>query len=153
MRADRLPSGTFMSWRLRRPRRIGTYETQILRRLLEVGADCPPSPTLLDSIDKLVVREEGCGGFQHDSLDFGSSRAGSRIIASAVGRMANDAQIELILWARGDRITYLELEPFDGALLPIRMPILESIRPYPDNPFGSDDGNDSKDEAVDPAAT
>jgi hypothetical protein len=55
--------------------------------------------------------------------------------------MANDAQVELILWARGDIVTYLELEPFAGALRPIRMPILESIRPYPDDAFGVDEND------------
>jgi hypothetical protein len=139
-----------MSWRLRRPRRIGLYEAQILRRLLEVGAKFPPSPILLASIENLIVREEGCGGFQHDSLDFGSSRGGSTIIAGAIGLMANDAQIELILWARGDIITYLELEPFDGALRPIRMPILESIRPYPDNAFECDEHDRENETANDP---
>jgi hypothetical protein len=44
----------------------------------------------------------------------------------------NDAPIELIVWAREEIVTALELEPFDGARLPIRMPVLESIRPYPD---------------------
>ena len=122
-----------MSWRLRRPRRIGAYEAQIIRRLLQVGAESPPSQTLLASIENLIVREEGCGGFRHDSLDFDNTRARSTIIANAVGVMPNDSRVELILWARGDIITYLELEPFDGALLPIRMPILASIRPYPAN--------------------
>ena len=88
------------------------------------------------------MREEGGGGFQHDFLDFGSSRAGNTIVAAAIGTMANDAQVELILWARGDTVTYLELEPFAGALRPIRMPILESIRPYPDNAFGGDEDDD-----------
>jgi hypothetical protein len=134
-----------MSWRLRWPRRIGAYEVQILQRLLQVGTDSPPSQALMASIENLIVQEEGCGGFQHDSLDFDSVRAGGKIIASAIGRMANGAQVELILWARGDIITYLELEPFEGALRPIRMPILESIRPYPDDTFGSDEtGNDDE---------
>lgn len=110
--------------------------TQILRRLLQVGADSPPSEALLASIANLIVREEGCGGFQHDSLDFGSSRGGSAIIAGAIGLMTNGAQVELILWACGDIITYLELEPFGGAHRPIRMPILESLCPYPDDADG-----------------
>jgi len=131
-----------MSWRLKRPRRIGTYEALIVRRLLQIGADSPPTQALLASINNLIVREEGGGGFQHDSLDFGSSRAGNTIVAAAIGTMANDAQVELILWARGDTVTYLELEPFAGALRPIRMPILESIRPYPDNAFGGDEDDD-----------
>ena len=130
--------GTRVSWRLKRPRGIGAYEAQILRRLLQLGTDSPPSEALLASIDNLIVREEGCGGFQHDSLDFGGSRGGSTVIAGAIGLMANGAQVELILWACGDVITYRELEPFAGALRPIRMPILESLHPHPDDAFGDD---------------
>ena len=137
-----------MSWRLRRPRRIGSYEAQILRRVLQVGADSPPSAALLASIDQLIVREEGCGDFLHDSLDFGSSGAGNTIIATAVGRMANDAQVELVIWARGDSVVCLELEPFEGALRPIRMPILESIGPYP--PAMSDDEDENGPESASP---
>jgi len=124
--------------RLWRPRRISAYEAQLLRRLLQVGAGSAPSSLLLASIDKLMVRQEGDGEFHNDSLDFGRVRGENNdIIASAIGLMANDAPVELILWARGDTVTYLELEPFDGTLRPIRMPRLESIRPYPE--MGGDD--------------
>ena len=47
--------------------------------------------------------------------------------------MANDVLIELWVWARGETITALELEPFNGTRLPIRMPILESISRYPED--------------------
>jgi len=120
-----------MSWRLYRPRRIGAYEAEIIRRLLQVGAEYPLSRQLLTSIAGLMVNEEGGGGFEYDSLDFIDTRDHGTIIAGAIGVMPNDAQVELVLWARGDTITRLELEPFNGARLPIRMPILESIRPYP----------------------
>lgn len=123
-------NGRGMSWRLMRPRPIGAYEAQIIRRVLEVGADFPASHTLLDSIDNLLVQEEGAGGFLHDSLDFSSGRGDDKIIAGAIGLMANGAPVELILWARGDAISYLELEPFEGSLRPTRLPILESIRPF-----------------------
>ena len=127
-----------MSWRLYRPRRIGTYEAQIVRRVLRVGAKSAPSPALLASIDNLIVQEEGNGCFQHDSLDFTTSNEHGTIIASAIATMANDAPIELLVWASGGTITALELEPFNGTRLPIRMPILESIRPYPDEVFEDD---------------
>jgi hypothetical protein len=119
-----------MSSRLYRPRRIGTYEARIVRRVLQIGAKLPPSPALLASTENLVVREEGNGGFEYDSLDFNTTKEHGAIIASAIGSMANDALIELWVWARGETITALELEPFNGTRLPIRMPILESIRPY-----------------------
>ena len=45
--------------------------------------------------------------------------------------MANDGVVELLVWAQGQVITALEIEPFRGARLPARMPILETIRPYP----------------------
>jgi hypothetical protein len=86
---------------------------------------------LLASIGNLVVREEGGGGFHDDSLEFNVTNERGRIIASAIGSMANDEPIELLVWARGETITALELGPFNGTRLPIRMPILESIRPYP----------------------
>ena len=127
--------------RLLRPRRVSAYEAQILRYLLQLGAGSEPSSLLLASIDKLMVRQEGDGDFQNDSLDFGRVRGENNdIIASAIGFMANDAPIELILWARGDTVTYLELEPFDGTLRLIRMPGLESIRPYPEA-VGDDEDN------------
>jgi hypothetical protein len=127
--------------RIWRPRRISAYEAQILRRLLQVGAGSAPSSLLLASIDKLMVRQEGDGDFHNDSLDFGRVRGENNdIIASAIGLMANDAPVELILWARGDTVTYLELEPFDGTLRPIRMPRLESIRPCPET-VGDDEEN------------
>jgi hypothetical protein len=82
----------------------------------------------------LIVHEEGDGQAHRDSLDFnaaGQSGFGGEPIAIALGTMTNDAAIELIVWARGEIITGLELEPFDDTRLPIRMPILESIRPHP----------------------
>jgi hypothetical protein len=128
-----------LSWRLYRPRRIGAYEAQIVRRVLQVGANSPPSPALLASIEDLVVREEGGGGFHYDSLDFSTTNERGKIVGWAIGSMANDAPIELLVWAHGETITALELEPFNGTRLPIRMPILESIRPYPvDEVLGDD---------------
>ena len=119
-----------MSWRLRKPRRIGRYEAEIVRRVLQVGAARPPSPALLASIERLMVHEEGDGCFHHDSLGFIKSSWHGSIIACAMGMMANDAPIELWLWAIGEKLTCLELEPFDGTHRPIRLPILETIRPY-----------------------
>ena len=50
----------------------------------------------------------------HDSLELlGAGR--NRIIASAIGTMTNGAHVELILWANGGSITYLELEPYPEA--------------------------------------
>ena len=130
-----------MSWRLYRPRRIGTYEARIVRRVLQIGAEFPPSPALLASIENLVVRDEGEGGVccHYDSLDFNTTNERGRIIASAIGSMANDAPIELFVWARGETITALELEPYNGTRLPIRMPILESISRYPEDEVFEDD--------------
>ena len=82
------------------------------------------------------MREQGSGGFQHDSLDFGSSRGRCTIIAGAVGLMANDAQVELILWARGDSITYREPEPFAGALRPSGCPFLNRFALTPTTASG-----------------
>jgi hypothetical protein len=144
-----------MPWRrLRQPRRISGYEAQILRRLIAIGGKDSVSETLLASIDELIVREEGDGDFYNDSLDFdawnGRHFTLGSIIASAVGRMTNDAPIELVLWARGDIVTYLELEPFKGSWRPIRMPVLDSIQPYPADAFGNED-EDDEEENLDPA--
>ena len=125
-----------MSWRLYRPRRIGTYEAQIIRRVLQLDAAAAPSRELLASIENLIVYEEGGGGFQYDSLEFITSHDHGRCIAGAIGAMANDALVELVVWGHGDTITRLELEPFNGTRLPIRMPILETIRPYLADAFG-----------------
>lgn len=125
-----------MSWRLWKPRPIASYEARILRRVIEVDADCLPSAALLASIEHLIVQEEGDGQAHHDSLDFGTTNSHGEIIAIALGTMTNDGHIELFLWADGETITALELEPFDGTRLPIRMPVLESIRPYPADPYG-----------------
>jgi hypothetical protein len=90
----------------------------------------------------LVVREEGGGGFHYDSLDFSTTNERGKIVAWAIGSMANDAPIELLVWAHGETITALELEPFNGTRLPIRMPILESIRPHPVDEVLGDDADE-----------
>ena len=122
-----------MLCRLFKPRPIASYEKRILRRVLEVGSDRPPSAALVVSLDKLMVYQEGDANFHRDSLYFsGATDTGSVTpIAVAVGTMANDSRVELIVWARGKTITRLELESFNGARFPIRMPILETIAPYP----------------------
>lgn len=119
-----------VSWRLYRPRPIADYEAKIVRRVFENDSDATPSPVMIASIEKLIVREEGDGRFHHDSLDFSASRDHGRIVAAALGTMANDGVVELLVWARDETITALEIEPFQGARLPARMPILETIRPY-----------------------
>ncbi|MGH8144376.1 MAG: hypothetical protein ACREU2_17920 [Steroidobacteraceae bacterium] len=100
---------------------------------MEVDPEAQPSAALLASIEQLIVHEEGGGGFQFDSLEFippGDFNV-SEIFASAIGTMVNDASVELVVWTRGDVVTRLELEPFGETRLPIRMPLLQSIRPYP----------------------
>jgi hypothetical protein len=128
-----------VSWRLYRPRPIADYEARIVRRVLENDPDSAPSPVMIASIKKLIVREEGDGCFHHDSLDFSASRDHGRIVAAALGTMANDGIVELLVWARAETITALEIEPFQGARLPARMPILETIRPYLDDEPEPDD--------------
>jgi hypothetical protein len=73
------------------------------------------------------------------SLEFNTTNGLGTIVAMAIGTMANGAPIELMVWTHGETITALELEPFNGTRLPIRMPILESIRPYPDQAFEDDE--------------
>jgi hypothetical protein len=128
-----------VSWRLHRPRLIAAYEALIIRRVLEMDLDSVPSPVMLASIDKLIVREEGDGGFHHDSLGFSMSGDHGRIVAAAVGTMANGGVVEILVWARAETITALELVPFQGARLPARMPLLDTIRPYPRDESGLDD--------------
>ncbi len=120
-----------MATRLVEPRPISNYEAQIIRRVLEVGAEERVSAAMLDSINRLIVHEEGGGAFDDDSLDLAPSRAGSRIAARALGMMANDVWIELLLWARDCRIIALELQPFEDDARPTRLPILESIQACP----------------------
>lgn len=131
-----------MSWRLYRPRRIGSEEARILRRVLEVDPAARSSATMQVSTEQLIVHEEGYGGFKFDSLAFIPSRDHGRIVAGAIGTMVNDAAVELVVWALGDVITRLELEPFGETRLPIRMPLLQSIRPYPPNAFGAEETDD-----------
>ncbi|MGH8134379.1 MAG: hypothetical protein ACRETP_14340 [Steroidobacteraceae bacterium] len=119
----------------------------MIRCLLQVGAREPPSNALLASIGHLIVQEEGDGDFLNDSIQFINTLELGVQIAHGIGVMPNDGQVELVLWARDGAITYLELEPFLGARHPVRTPILESIRPYPDDPFGLEDD----DEEVTPA--
>lgn len=139
-----------MSWRLWKPRPIASYEARILRRVLEIDADSPHSAALLASIEHLTVHEEGDGQAHRDHLDFnaaGQFRFSGKPIAMALGTMANDAPIELIVWARGEIITGLELEPFgETTRLPIRMPVLESIRPHPG--YGQEEDADDEPDSV-----
>ncbi|MGH9655088.1 MAG: hypothetical protein ACRD6B_16675 [Bryobacteraceae bacterium] len=107
---------------------------------MEVDPRAPFSAALLTSIEQLIVHEEGGGGFRYDSLEFIPSRNHGTIIAGAIGTMVNDATVELVVWALGDVLTRLELEPFGNETrLPIRMPLLQSIRPYPPDAFGSEE--------------
>lgn len=129
-----------MSWRLYRPRRIGSEEARILRRVLEVDPREPWSAALLSSIETLTVHEEGGGNLEFDSLEFvPRGAAAGKIIARALGTMVNDAVVELCVWTHADVITRLELEPSGNTRLPIRMPLLQSIRPYPLDVFEEPD--------------
>jgi hypothetical protein len=121
--------------RLFKPRPISAYEKRILRRVLEVGSEKPPTAALMTSVEKLMVHQESDANFHRDSLYFSDTNksAGDQIpIAIAVGTMANDARVELVVWAAGRTIARLELEAFNGARFPIRLPILESIASHPE---------------------
>jgi hypothetical protein len=121
--------------RLSKPRPIAAYEKRILRRVLEVGSEKPPPAALMISVDRLMVHQEGDTNFHRDSLyfsDTSKSAADLVPIAIAVGAMANDARVELVVWAAGRTIARLELEAFNGARFPIRLPILESIARHPE---------------------
>lgn len=120
------------------PRPIRPREAVVITRLLKVAAsNSSVSPTLLSSIDRLVVRDRcDCdqNGFAPcDSIFFDNPRNMSRPIASGVGHMRNHTAVELILWAREDVITFLEVEPYNGARLPIFLPVVETIQSYPDH--------------------
>ncbi len=89
------------------------------------------------------MHEEGDGDMQFDSLEFipVGVNAG-RIIARALGTRVNDAPVELCVWACGNVITCLELEPFGDTRRPIRKPLWQSIRPYPADAFEEEPDTD-----------
>ena len=112
-----------------------------MRRIFEVGADPAAAPALLHGIDGLIVAAEGGegGAFLHESLDFGSDGRDSVIVAGALGRMCNGAQVDMVIWADGTVITHLQLEPYGGGARRARLPPSESIRAYPPNAYGNDE--------------
>jgi hypothetical protein len=109
----------------------------VITRLLQVDASHSVSSTLLSSINRLVVRDRcDCGqrGIAPcDSIFFDDPRNKGHPVASGVGYMRNNTAVELILWAREDVITFLEVEPYNGARLPIFLPVVETIQSYPDD--------------------
>ena len=103
---------------------------------MEVDPETQSSDALLASVEQRLVYEQGGGDLEFDSLELiPLGHDAGRIIARALGTMVNDAPVELCVWAHGNVITRLELEPFGDTRRPIRMPLLQSIRPYPPDAF------------------
>lgn len=117
------------------PRLIRTAEADVITRLLQI-AHAPPRLGLLSSIHTLVVRDRcDCGQYGYgpcDSIFFDNPHDLGRPIASGIGYIRKNSAVELIVWARGDIITYLELEPFNGARRPISLPLVGTIQSYPE---------------------
>jgi hypothetical protein len=130
------------------PRMIRTAEAAVITRLLQICAGAPPSPALLSSINTLVVREHcDCGQQGYgpcDSIFFDNPHDLGCPIASGIGYIRKSSAVELIVWARGDIITYLELEPFNGARRPISLPRVETIQSYPEE-WGEEPEDDEYD--------
>jgi len=111
------------------PRLISAEEQAVVERLLVVASKDAPSPALLDSVRFLIVRSEcrcGC-----DAVFFEQpSRLGHRI-AWGFGFICWGCPVELMLWAHGSTISFLELAPLTGKLA--RLPAPRSIRPLTRN--------------------
>jgi hypothetical protein len=124
------------------PRPISAREAAVIKRLLHLEAGVLHLEELLASVDRPTVIEGcDCGC---DSLYFDNPRDMGRCIVSGIGRTAGNNEVEAVLWARGAVLTFLELEPRGNTLRPVRLPLAESIAPYPyplDNE-GQDDEDD-----------
>jgi hypothetical protein len=119
------------------PRPVSALEAEVIKRMLHLRAAVLHFDELLASVNRLTVREGcecGC-----DSLFFGEPRDNGHPIVSGVGRTAGNNEVEVILWARETTLTFLELEPRGNTLKPVRMPLAESIAPYPEDEEVEDD--------------
>jgi hypothetical protein len=129
---------TRVSWK---PRVLRPVEAAAIKRLLQIDPNRelggPSLEAWLATTDDLTVREGcDCGC---DSLFFDDPHDLGRPIASGVGRSADDSEVEIVLWARGFTLTFLELEPYGRTRRLARLPLPESIGPYPEEPEVVDD--------------
>ena len=123
------------------PRPVSAFEAEVIKRMLHLKAEIAHVNELLASVDRLTVIEGcecGC-----DSLFFDEIRDMGRPIVSGVGRTAGNNEVEVVLWARDTTLTFLEIEPWGKTLRPVRLPLAESIAPYPADAFGCDESDES----------
>jgi hypothetical protein len=107
-------------------RPISAEEAAVLRRALEACPVVQISETLRESVSILrVVRRCACG---RDTVDF-DSIAGPRgqIVADGIGFTPDGQEIGLIVFARGDQLSSLEVYS-SGNDAPARLPTVDSIR-------------------------
>ena len=119
------------------PRPVSALEAEVIKRMLHLEAAVPHVDALLASVDQLTVREGcecGC-----DSLFFDDPTDKGHPIVSGVGHTPGNNEVEVILWARASTLTFLEIEPWGNTLKPVRMPLAESIAPYPEDEEAEDD--------------
>jgi hypothetical protein len=125
------------------PRPVSARESEVIKRMLNLETEIPHGNELLASVDLLTVIEGcDCGC---DSLFFDVLRNLGRPIVSCVGRTAGNNEVEVVLWARDTTLTFLEIEPWGGTLKPVRLPLPESIAPYPADAFGCDEDDEEED--------
>jgi hypothetical protein len=121
------------------PRPVSAREAEVIKRMLRLEAAVPHVDELLASVDRLTVLEGcecGC-----DSLFFDEPRDKGHPIVGGVGRTTGNNEVEVVLWARDTTLTFLEIEPRGNTLKPVRMPLAESIAPYPED----DEAQDNED--------
>ena len=123
------------------PRPISPEEAAVLRRTLEACPVVPISGALRDSVSNVQVVSQcscGCDMVSFDptlsespidavTFDF-TAGSSPRIVAEAIGVTPEGQETGLIVWARGDRLVFLEVYGSDYSNRPARLPTPDSIR-------------------------
>ena len=123
-----------MSRRPPPPRPISPDEIELVRRVIETGADPVLTEALLRDLDALIVRDS-----LHGSLDFGSEGRDSVIVAGALGRLDDGREMEILIWAEGSAITHLQVSPHLGTPGRARLPPVDAVYAYPPDAHGNDE--------------
>ena len=111
-------------------RPIQIAEAAVVRTMLLQAPVAPGYAHLVDTIESLrVIDRCACGC---DSVDFAKTDSINRstLLADGIGLTPKGGQVGVIVWGRVDAVTGLEVYDLGAGDDDIRLPVLQSIRPF-----------------------